>query len=171
MVMPQGTPPIEPGLGLPDHRPAAPPLTGYTVPSGWGSPPKLRAPGTVIAAAVLAYILGGLGILAPVLVELGLVMIAWVPGLLISVLYVAAGLWLQLRANRAFLLWLVIADLALEAAGLVLTVTRLVGGSATKGGDGLLSLILPIIVLALLRHRNTTEWVEARRGGPGQPMS
>jgi hypothetical protein len=178
MVLPQSTPPDQPGHGLPDHRPAAPPLTGYTVPSGWGSPPKLRTPGTVIAAAVLTYLQGGLGILVsvllivggPALLGPGLSTILGVALLVLSVLYVAAALLLQLRANRAFLLGLVIANLALEAVDLIMTVAQAVTGSASGRGGSVCSLILPIMVLALLLHANTAAWVEARRRWPGQPV-
>jgi hypothetical protein len=176
MVAPEGTPPYQPGQGPPDPRYAAPPLVGYTVPSGWGSPAKLRPPGTVIAAAVITYLQGGLGILAsvflifgaPILLSgSGLFSFIGVAGLLISGLYVAAALLLQLRANRTFLLWLVIANLVLEGVDLVMTVAQASAGRPSEQAGSVCSLVLPIIVLALLLHANTAAWVDARRRWPG----
>jgi hypothetical protein len=80
------------------------------------------------------------------------------------VLYLVAALLLQLRRNRTFLLWLTIADIALAAISIIGALAQTAGGNPTRGG-GLCSLILPIIVLYLLRHRNTTDWIDAYRYG------
>jgi hypothetical protein len=177
MVASQPAPPDQPGQPPADTPPAAPPLTGYTVPGGWGAPPVPRAPGTVIAAAVVTYIRAALGILGSALLvvggsliaELGLFwVIVGVAVFVVSVLYVVAALLLQLRRNRVFLLWLTIIDIVLGVIGIVDTLARSATERATEGGGNLCSLILPIIVLVLLRHRNTVEWIEAHRTAPGQ---
>jgi hypothetical protein len=86
----------------------------------------------------------------------------------VSVLYVVAALLLQLRRNRVFLLWLTIIDIVLGVIGIVDTLARSATERAAEGGGNVCSLILPIVVLILLRHRNTVEWIEANRAAPGQ---
>jgi hypothetical protein len=179
MVGPYGTPPDQPGLPPYFTPPVAPPPTGYTVPGGWGSPPAPRMPGTVVAAAVITYIRAGLGIVGSGLLVIGGSLIAdlgvvWAfiaaAVFVVCVLYIVAALLLQLRRNRAFLLWLTIIDIALSAIILIDSLARAAGGNPAQGGGNLCSLILPAIVLSMLRHGNTLEWIDAYRSefGPRQ---
>ncbi len=156
--------PGPPAHGQPSGYPSAPP------PGAYGGAPTNR-PGMVTAAAILAFVSGGLGILGSLL-AFSVIGSFGVPG--IYVLFVIIGLVLsaamifggvQAMQGKSFVILLVVA-----AASIVLNLISMITYFSITS---LLSFVIPVLIIVFLMNPQSRAWITARGGktlgGPGQP--
>jgi hypothetical protein len=171
--MPAQYGPAQHYVAAPPQYPVAPPFYGFPA-QGNGSP---RRPGTVTAASVLAFIVGGLGALGCVLLLLAiLVAAATMPHpvlvailgavLLVAVAHSALFIWGGVRAlkgRKTMLMVMSIIQVAFTAFGLVsdLTLRSTAPGAAVVQAVAGLIFVVPILIL--LAQRSSREFSRARR--------
>ena len=155
-----GQPSAQPQYGQPEYGqqgsfPSAPP-------PGYGAAPTQNRPGMVTAAAVLAFISGGLGLLGS-LFSFALIGGINVPGILI--VFVIIGLLLsigmiyggvQAIQGKSFVILI-----ALAGASIVLNLISMI---TYFQPSSLLGLILPILIIVFLMNPQSKAWITARGG-------
>jgi len=145
----------QPGYGQQGSYPSAPP-------AGYGAAPTQNRPGMVTAAAVLAFVSGGLGLIGNLL-AFSVIGSLGVPGVLVIFviigLVLSAGLiygGIQAMQGKDFVILLAVA-----AASVVLNlISMLLYFQATA----LLSFIIPILIIVFLMNPQSKAWITARGG-------
>ncbi|MBA3295090.1 MAG: hypothetical protein H0T40_15485 [Geodermatophilaceae bacterium] len=145
----------QPGYGQQGSYPSAPP-------AGYGAAPTQNRPGMVTAAAVLAFVSGGLGLIGNLL-AFSVIGSLGVPGVLVIFviigLVLSAGLiygGIQAMQGKNFVILLAVA-----AASVVLNlISMLLYFQATA----LLSFIIPILIIVFLMNPQSKAWITARGG-------
>lgn len=148
-----GAPP-PPGYGQPQGYPSAPP-------PGYGGAPTNR-PGMVTAAAVLAFISGGLGVLLDLLAFTvvgsfgvpGIYVLFVVLSLLVSAALIYGGVLAM--QGKSFVILLVVAGVAI----LLNLISMIVYFSA----GAILGLVIPILIIVFLLNPQSKAWITARGG-------
>lgn len=140
--------------GQPGGYPAAPP-------PGYGPAPQNR-PGMVTAAAVIAFISGGLGLLGS-LVSFGLIggldvpgflVVLLIIGLLLSVAMIFGGV--QAMQGKSFVILIAAAGVSI----LINLISMITYFQATT----LLSFVLPILIVVFLMNPQSKAWIKAKGG-------
>lgn len=160
----QPAPAPQPGYGGPgpgDYGQSAPAGYPSAPPAGYG-PPTSGRPGMVTAAAVLAFISGGLGLLGN-LFAFGLIGSSGVPGFLIVLvilgLVLSAGLiygGLQALQGKTFVILL-----ALAGASILLNLISMI---AYFQATSLISFIIPVLIVVFLLNPQSKAWILSRGG-------
>lgn len=153
------------GYGQPSGQP-----TGYGQPSGYGAPPPpsfgggagQRRPGMVTAAAVLAFVSGGLGLIGG-LVSFsiignfgvpGFLVVLVILGLLLSAALIFGGV--QALQGKSFVILLVVAGISI--------LIQLISMITYFQASSLLSFVFPILIIAFLLNPQSKAWIKARGG-------
>lgn len=146
--------PAQPGYGQQGGYPSAPP-------PGYGAAPQNR-PGMVTAAAVLAFVSGGLGLLGNLLAFSligsfgvpGFLVVLAIVGLLLSIGLIYGGL-LTLQ-GKSFVILLVLAG----AAILLNLISMITYFQITS----LLSFVIPVLIIIFLMNPQSKAWIKSRGG-------
>lgn len=155
--------------GQPSGQPSGQPA-GYGQPSGYGAPPPpsfgggagQKRPGMVTAAAVLAFVSGGLGLIVG-LVSFsiignfgvpGFLVVLVILGLLLSAALIFGGV--QALQGKSFVILLV-------AAGISILI-QLISMITYFQASSLLSFVFPILIIAFLLNPQSKAWIKARGG-------
>jgi hypothetical protein len=165
-------------VAVPPPYAVAPPM--YSAPAhDYGS---RRRPGTVIAASVLAFIVGGLGALGSVLLLLAMIALSVsyhaksLPVLLVifcgilllvvahSALFIWGGIRV-LKGRKTMLMVVSIIQVVFTVLGLLSDLAVRTTGPGTAVVQALLGLVFVGPILILLAHRSSREFFRARRGG------
>ena len=149
--------PAQPGYG----QPAQPGYPGGA-PAGYGAGPTQNRPGMVTAAAVLAFISGGLGILGSLLAFSligsfgvpGIYVVFIILGLVLSAAMIFGGI--QAMQGKSFVILLVVAG----ASILLNLISMITYFSITS----LLSFIIPVLIIIFLMNPQSKAWIRARGG-------
>lgn len=163
---PSGQPTGQPtGYGQPGDQP-----TGYGQPSGYGAPPPpsfgggvaQKRPGMVTAAAVLAFVSGGLGLLGGLL-SFSIIGDFGVPGFLVVLVLIGLVLsaalifgGVQALQGKSFVILLVVSGISI-LINLISMITYFQASS-------LLSFVFPILIIAFLMNPQSKAWIKARGG-------
>lgn len=152
---PAGYPPAQPGSGQQSSYPAAPP-------PGYGGAPTQNRPGMVTAAAILAFVSGGLGLLGGLLAFSvlgsfgvpGFFVIIVIIGIIISAGLIYGGI--QALQGKSFTILL-----ALAAASIVLNLISMLSYFTITS---VLSFIIPVLIIVFLMNPQSKAWIKARGG-------
>ncbi len=147
--------PAQPGYGAQGGYPSAPP-------TGYGAAAPQNRPGMVTAAAVLAFVSGGLGLLGNLLAFSligsfgvpGFLVVLAVVGLLLSIGLIYGGL-LTLQ-GKSFVILLVLAG----AAILLNLISMITYFQVTS----LLSFVIPVLIIIFLMNPQSKAWIKSRGG-------
>ncbi|CAN5776229.1 hypothetical protein BH18ACT7_BH18ACT7_16300 [soil metagenome] len=152
--------PNQPGYEQQPYGAAPPP------PAGYGQPAAAR-PGSVTGAAVIGIVVGALSVLGNLLGIAASFDLGVVPGLLALVSLVIGGFFLfgGIQAmngkNGQLLVQAAGASIVLSIITLLVLLTIYDGFAFV----GLISLILPIVIIMLMRQQDSRQWFQSR-GAP-----
>lgn len=131
-------------------------------PPGYGAAPTQNRPGMVTAAAVLAFVSGGLGLLGSLL-SFSLIGSLDVPGFLVVLLIIglvlSAGLifgGIQALQGKSFVILI-----ALAGASIVLNLISMITYFQISS---LLSFVFPILILVFLLNPQSKAWITSQGG-------
>lgn len=147
--------PVQPPPGPPGYA-AGPP--GYAPYGGQGSPVATARPGTVTAAAVLAFVVGGLGIIGNLIVFSTLSSLG-VGGFYVFLSIIAIIADIGLIWGGVQVLGGKDGRIVIGAAGLLILV-NLIAIIIVFSPMSLLGFILPILIIALMLGAGSKKWLD-----------